>query len=223
MLRSTASCNHKTTTMVPRKIGPQGQILKLCRRCDQFKNERTAFYPASGTWAAGKTIGGVDVSGLRHTGTYCKDCSNDIGAENTRRRLTNPHSRAATLFSMAKRRAKLSKRLRHLPFTITPEHIEELLRPAKCVVTGIDLDMRPSSNHRKGHGLWNAPSLDRLDTNLGYVEGNVQVVCVMYNYCKNEFTDAQAKAFILEAAYNMNAKAKAPKPPKDIDGQMTMW
>ncbi|BDA67962.1 hypothetical protein RIVM261_025310 [Rivularia sp. IAM M-261] len=50
--------------------------------------------------------------------------------------------------------------------------------------------------------LWNnhqlhprTASLDRIDSKLGYIEGNVQFVSVMANYAKLDFQEAQLLEF----------------------------
>jgi hypothetical protein len=41
----------------------------------------------------------------------------------------------------------------------------------------------------------NTTSLDRIDSSIGYVFGNVQIVCVMANYAKSDFSDEQMREF----------------------------
>ena len=40
-----------------------------------------------------------------------------------------------------------------------------------------------------------ALSIDRIDSNKGYVEGNVQLVCQGVNYAKNKFTNEEFLSF----------------------------
>lgn len=74
-------------------------------------------------------------------------------------------------------------------------HILELIRPMKCQRTGIDLEIGIKPNNPF------SPSLDRIDSLKGYVEGNIQIVCSMYNFCKNRFSDEQVKVFLTKQKY----------------------
>lgn len=82
-------------------------------------------------------------------------------------------------------------------FTITLPYLKELWeeQKGKCPFTGIELILSPKQLNGKFNGLYLA-SLDRIDSSKGYIEGNVQFVSLMYNYCKNNFTDDQVKEFI---------------------------
>jgi len=55
--------------------------------------------------------------------------------------------------------------------------------PTKCPILNIDLKYSSSS---PGDPLWqNSISLDRIDSNLGYVIGNVQIISFRANTIKN--------------------------------------
>jgi hypothetical protein len=43
--------------------------------------------------------------------------------------------------------------------------------------------------------LMHQASLDRIDSNKGYEIGNIQFVCLIMQYAKNGFSDAQVKEF----------------------------
>ena len=51
----------------------------------------------------------------------------------------------------------------------------------------------------------NAPSIDRIDPNLPYIESNVQVVTWMYNRCKQSDSDEDVMSFI-KACYNFKGE-----------------
>lgn len=76
------------------------------------------------------------------------------------------------LFYRAKRRAVD----RGIPFSITEESIEKIGIPELCPVFGVPM---------KGKY---APSLDRVDSSKGYVEGNIQVISTRANTLKNNAT-----------------------------------
>ena len=94
--------------------------------------------------------------------------------------------RAARLRYNCKNRARLSRR--DIEFDLTKARVIELLKPMKCNVTGVDLILGDSNPY--------SPSVDRIDNSKGYTNSNVQIVAQMYNFCKNEFTDAETIEFL---------------------------
>lgn len=60
-----------------------------------------------------------------------------------------------------------------------------------CPYTGWKLDL-PKSTAKKQH---NTASLDRIDSSLGYVKGNIQIVCVMANFAKSDFDESIMRQF----------------------------
>lgn len=77
-------------------------------------------------------------------------------------------------------------RAKGVTFSITRAHILSLAQATnfRCAVSGIpfDLDWRAEYKRRP----WK-PSLDRIDPKLGYVEGNVRMVCAVANYAMNDW------------------------------------
>ena len=67
-----------------------------------------------------------------------------------------------------------------------------------CNLSGLPMDMSYDLSARKctGPNRLFYPSLDRIDSDLGYVPGNVQWVCMGINYLKNSCTDEQALEFL---------------------------
>jgi len=84
----------------------------------------------------------------------------------------------------AKERAKL----RDLEFNLSIDWIYEQISSGKCSVTGIDYQFSEFNPFQ--------PSIDRIDRHKGYTQDNCQAVVLMYNYCKNRFTDADVEYFI---------------------------
>lgn len=85
-------------------------------------------------------------------------------------------------------------------FDLTEEFLGELLEPMTCAATGIALTYDWGGEGRTNP--W-APSVDRVDSLLGYTMDNVRVVCWAYNTAKSDWADdvvvALARA-IVEAA-----------------------
>lgn len=77
---------------------------------------------------------------------------------------------------------------RALAFELLPVHVVFLaLRAAgACMLTGIAWDYAPCP--RTGRRAW-IPSLDRIDSQKGYVIGNVRLVCAAVNIALNAFGD----------------------------------
>ncbi len=82
-------------------------------------------------------------------------------------------------------------------FTLTPLDIAEMTGNAtRCAVTGI------AFSFQKQHGAYRrpfAPSVDRIRPTLGYVKGNVRLVCTMANIAMNEWGENVLRDFITRA------------------------
>ncbi len=61
----------------------------------------------------------------------------------------------------------------------------------KCAYTGVKL-VHPNQN---GNNL-NTASLDRIDSNLGYVKGNIQFISIACNHAKNSMTENEMQKFM---------------------------
>jgi hypothetical protein len=84
--------------------------------------------------------------------------------------------------------------------SLTPEYLKSLWEYQRgiCPYTGIKMLLpRCTSNSFKLHSLKKA-SLDRIDSNKGYTEGNVEFVCYGINLAKNSFTQEEMKEFLSE-------------------------
>jgi hypothetical protein len=84
---------------------------------------------------------------------------------------------------------KAGAKRRNIPFLLSKSDIADLAKKQdwKCGRTGIPLDLSIAVN---GKRVPFGPSIDRIDGARGYEPGNIQLVCLLYNFCKNEFTDA---------------------------------
>jgi hypothetical protein len=70
-----------------------------------------------------------------------------------------------------------------LDYNIDPEYVKNIWpKDNKCPALGIDL--RKGKNGGSNH----SPSLDRIIPKLGYIKGNVQVVCNLANKIMNNAT-----------------------------------
>lgn len=97
-------------------------------------------------------------------------------------------------FKLARRRVKTHGR----ECTITLEYLKEVWekQDGKCPYTGWKLDNPETTAHWDNHQLDpRIASLDRIDSSLGYILGNVQFVSVMANFAKRDFQEEQLLEF----------------------------
>lgn len=87
---------------------------------------------------------------------------------------------------------KAGAKSRQFPFTISIDTLQNVLERQnyKCAYTNIE--MVCPKNYTEKRETTSSPyllSLDRIDNELGYVEGNVQFVCVWVNKARGSYTD----------------------------------
>lgn len=85
------------------------------------------------------------------------------------------HSGEKALFRYAKQRAKD----KNIEFSI---QLEDILIPKLCPILGINLIQRSVE------GIYNAPSLDRIDNSKGYTKDNIHVISWRANTLKSNST-----------------------------------
>lgn len=115
---------------------------------------------------------------------YCNACFSYDKRKPKRNTMLTTHiskSKYGNLMHVAKERG--------ISFEVTPEYLEKLWisQNKKCALSGIPLTMGISS-HNWSH---TTASLDRIDSNIGYVEGNVQWIHKDINYMKCDFTQEE--------------------------------
>jgi hypothetical protein len=83
-------------------------------------------------------------------------------------------------------------RQRHSDVDITTDYLSSLwnIQDGQCVWSGIPLNLKTRGD------INTQASLDRKDSSLGYVEGNVQFVSCALNYAKNNKSDNSVIALI---------------------------
>jgi len=103
---------------------------------------------------------------------------------------------------------KLNAQKRNLIFKITIEYIWELFQKqnGKCVYTGIDLYLPEKGKIKKDRSSQTA-SLDRIDSSIGYIQGNVQWIHKDINKMKQDFSEEKFLNYI-EQIYNYKIKDK---------------
>ena len=83
------------------------------------------------------------------------------------------------LFEYAKRRAKAKER----KFDIT---IEDVVIPNKCPILGIKIFKQWGLSEQNNLAIANNPSLDRINSQEGYIKGNVEVISYRANILKKD-------------------------------------
>lgn len=74
----------------------------------------------------------------------------------------------------------------NIEFNLTPS---DIIIPEYCPYLGLKLEFNT------GHQKANSPSLDRINSTLGYVKGNIMVISHKANQCKNNLTIPALKNF----------------------------
>lgn len=89
------------------------------------------------------------------------------------------------LIKEGKRRA----RQRKMKFTITEKEVKFIFEKQgrKCAVSGLDFDLTNKGDSGTAFRRPFAPSLDRIDSTVGYELGNVRIVCCAVNLALNEW------------------------------------
>ena len=166
-----------------RQFSGASSSVRTCRKCGTEK-------PCSEFYANSKG----------HLRTACKACEMEMERA---RKSANPKkvsdgfrkwrksNRGNALVAAARFRAKV----RNLPFDLDVEEIQSRINAGVCDLTGIPFALDPPR-------AWNAPSLDRIVPELGYVKSNVRVVLYSLNVMANTWGPNR----ILEIASAISAR-----------------
>lgn len=150
---------------------------------------------------SGKRFGRLLVLSLTHRDKHQKRhylCRCDCGVEKTiagsalRRNLTlscgclrheKLHTGYKDLSSSRWRRIKEQAFSRGIEFDVTQEYIWSIFeqQKRKCKFTGVDITFHCDSNKPNEQ----TASIDRIDSNIGYIEGNIQIIHKSINLMKS--------------------------------------
>ena len=109
-------------------------------------------------------------------GKLCKKCSNSIPDNNSHKGYYKDVLRKSFAHKY-----KNSAKLRNIDWNVSFEYLADLLieQDFKCALTGWDIHAMDT----------NSPaSLDRIDSSLGYIEGNLQWVTSKVNMMKQHYS-----------------------------------
>lgn len=97
------------------------------------------------------------------------------------------------------RKAKDRAKVRGLDFSLSKDDLRQLIREQKfcCPVSGLPFSLGKSDAGRRQPF---APSLDRIDNRLGYVPGNIRLVCVIVNLARADFSDDEFRVMCMAVA-----------------------
>lgn len=128
-------------------------------------------------------------------------------AENDRR--WKKENLARYLWLQARGRA----RRRGEPFGLTLGHVEELVEPMICAVSGLPLVWDGPS---PGHGAPWAPSPDKIDPAQFYVDGNVRIVANMFNNARGDGPDEDVLRVARALMLGVGRVDGGPTPPAAV-------
>lgn len=124
----------------------------------------------------------------------CKECSAKMVEDY---RNTWPGI-AAEMTRRARHRAKKN----NLEFTIDKNWVLSIIEEYDfhCSATGVALTGPKNNKDRSGHGFARrySPSLDRIDSSLGYTKENTRIVCNWFNWCKSCYSDDECEEFFMK-------------------------
>lgn len=98
------------------------------------------------------------------------------------------YKKRAALYMLQRAARRAAKK--QLPFELSVQQIQAELDKGVCALTGIPFVIRP------GKRQFDAPSLDRIKPELGYVEGNVRVVLVGLNMALGDWGEETLFAMV---------------------------
>jgi hypothetical protein len=105
-------------------------------------------------------------------------------------------SRSSKLYESIEGRARAlwrsAKERKPEGFTLTLEHVVRGMQRGFCPMTGIKFDFTDSHQIASGRSRNPySPSLDRIDSRVGYTDENSRIVSTQYNIMKNELSDEE--------------------------------
>ena len=105
-----------------------------------------------------------------------------------------------SLVTQSKYRAKKAER----EHNINTDYLRGLYEGQEglCALSGLEMTIRGKSGTSE---YWYSLSIDRIDSSLGYVEGNVQLVCTGVNRIKGQMADEMFINFCKEVVEYHNA------------------
>ena len=91
---------------------------------------------------------------------------------------------------------KHNVRKKKFEFNLDLEYLKNLWesQKGKCPYSNIEMLLSNTAYGKQFKPI--SASLDRIDSNKGYVKGNVEFVCLAMNYAKNKFSREEFSNFV---------------------------
>ncbi len=106
---------------------------------------------------------------------------------NAGKRSPHPEFRRLVARTKANRYVKQNRKTKRvIEATIGVKDVIALweLQEGKCAISGLAMVLKT-----EGEPVYNQASIDRIDPNGGYTQGNVRLICLIANYALNRFSD----------------------------------
>lgn len=94
------------------------------------------------------------------------------------------------------------KRRNH-EFNLDLDYLRELWNNQNGVCPYTKIKLTLNTHRKQNKDFRYSASLDRIDSNKGYIKGNVQFISTAINYMKSTMSDEECKEFLLEIKNNL--------------------
>lgn len=171
------NCCSRNCSLKYKEEFPKGhQVIKnnklLCVRCEQYK-EFEDFYDTGHT-----TPNNIRMNKM----TNCKECHILIGKEQRYKRIKTIEGTLKELLKRSRNCKKGKEKVCDLDLKFLLSLYDN--QQGKCALSGINLETATFYNPR---GI----SIDRIDSDVGYIKGNIQLVCWVVNQMKNNLSNEE--------------------------------
>lgn len=95
--------------------------------------------------------------------------------------------------SVMLRSAKRRSLLQEYPYSLDAPWLQKKLKRGVCEITGLRFEASVIRGKSGEHSGFFAPSLDRINSNLGYTKRNTRLVIWGYNRAKGDNTDREVQ------------------------------
>jgi hypothetical protein len=136
----------------------------------------------------------ISTHNIKNSTYLCRTCNNKQKYQQEKNRRKNKSfgdtSHVADILKGVRKRAKKRK----LEFSLRTKDIKKLLS-SNCPILGIKYELNKTGlkwGNKEGQNNWaTSLSVDRIDNNKGYIQGNIILVSSMANAIKNQATPDQ--------------------------------
>lgn len=168
---------------------------KIQRRSKDLKLEK----PKNGTKMCNECKEEINVSKFS-ADKYSKDGMQSICKKCQKIRHGISYSKLSNFITQIVKNARGNAKRRNILFDITKENIEKLYEKQKglCALSGIKMTHNAINDRQDNDSHILNPnniSIDRIDSKIGYIKSNIQLVCAIVNRIKFEMTEPELFEF----------------------------